>query len=113
MGDTYFPNDSNLKDLFNLKFLEVASLVQFLHRNTAYLILLLFFCIFRIIINNRKFNHLIQISCYVFAFLILQIVLGISTILSGTNIIYASIHQIGSIFLITSSIILIVKNYKN
>ena len=36
----------------------------------------------------------------VFALLILQIFLGILTILSGAQIILASIHQIGSIFLI-------------
>jgi len=36
--------------------------------------------------------------------------LGIVTVLSGANIILASLHQIGSIFLVSSSLVLIFKN---
>jgi len=38
--------------------------------------------------------------------------LGILTVLSGAQIFLASMHQIGSIFLITASIILVFKNSK-
>jgi len=42
----------------------------------------------------------------------LQISLGILTVLFGAQIILASIHQIGSILLITASLILVFKNSK-
>ena len=46
----------------------------------------------------------------VFVSLTLQIVLGILTVLSGAQIILASMHQIGSIILVTTSLILVFKN---
>ena len=42
MNHSYFPDDSNLKDLFSMKALETPSIVQFIHRNIAYFIILLF-----------------------------------------------------------------------
>ena len=38
MGSTYFPNDNNFVDLFRLDAFSDPSLVQFMHRNLAYLI---------------------------------------------------------------------------
>ena len=52
------------------------------------------------------------ISTILFITLLLQIFLGILTILSGAQIILASLHQIGSIFLVTASLILVFKNSK-
>jgi len=42
--------------------------------------------------------------------LIVQIVLGILTLLSGAQMIFSSMHQISSIFLVSSSIYLIYLN---
>jgi cytochrome c oxidase assembly protein subunit 15 len=42
MNQSYFPDDSNLKDLFSMKAFETPSIVQFIHRNLAYFIILLF-----------------------------------------------------------------------
>ena len=42
----------------------------------------------------------------------IQMILGILTILSGAQIILSSMHQIGSIFLVTSTVILIFENSK-
>ena len=42
MNQSYFPDDSKILDLFSLKALETPSIVQFIHRNLAYLIVLLF-----------------------------------------------------------------------
>ena len=53
MGDTYFPNDSNISDLFKLSVFSDPSLVQFIHRNLAYLITIFFvFIIFKIYRNR-------------------------------------------------------------
>ena len=43
MGDTYFPDDNKFVNLFNIAAFSDASLVQFLHRNLAYLILFFIF----------------------------------------------------------------------
>ena len=43
MGTTYFPNDNNLINLFKLSVFSDPSLVQFIHRNLAYLITIYYF----------------------------------------------------------------------
>jgi len=110
MNQSYFPDDSNLNDLFSMKAFETPSVVQFMHRNMAYLSILLFVLIATIIYRNNDFIYLRKITVMIFIFLFLQIFLGILTILSGAQIILASMHQIGSIFLITTSLILVFKN---
>jgi cytochrome c oxidase assembly protein subunit 15 len=110
MNQSYFPDDSNLVDLFSLKAFETPSIVQFIHRNIAYFIILLFSFIATIIYRNEDLIYLRNITLLLFIFLFLQIFLGIVTVLSGAQIILASMHQIGSIFLITTSLILVFKN---
>ena len=110
MNQSYFPDDSNLNDLFSMKAFETPSVVQFMHRNMAYLSILLFVLIATIIYRNNDFIYLRKITVMIFIFLFLQIFLGILTMLSGAQIILASMHQIGSIFLITTSLILVFKN---
>ena len=110
MGNNYFPDDSNLSDLYTYNAFEIPSIVQFIHRNLAYLILLVFIYIYFLTIKNKKKINLKPTVLLIFFFLTLQIILGILTILSGAQIILASMHQIGSIFLVISSTILIYKN---
>ena len=110
MNQSYFPDDSSLKDLFSMKAFETPSIIQFIHRNIAYFIILLFSFIATIIYRNEDFIYLRNTTLLVFIFLLLQIFLGILTILSGAQIILASMHQICSIFLITTSLILVFKN---
>ena len=110
MNGSYFPDDSTLKDLFSVKAFETPSIVQFIHRNIAYFIILLFSYIGTIIYRNEDFIYLRKITLFVFIFLFFQIFLGILAVLSGAQIILASMHQIGSILLITSSLILVFKN---
>ena len=112
MNHSYFPDDSNLKDLFSMKTFETPSIVQFIHRNIAYFIILLFSYIATIIYMNEDFIYLRKIALLVFISLFLQTFLGILTVLSGAQIILASMHQIGSVFLITTSLILVFKNSK-
>tara|TARA_B100001123_G_scaffold408317_1_gene501406 strand:+ start:296 stop:1336 length:1041 start_codon:yes stop_codon:yes gene_type:complete len=112
MGKSYFPDDSSLIDLFSLNLFDSPSIVQFLHRNIAYLILLFFFVIARIIFKNKEFIYLRKSILLIFLSLVFQIFLGILTVLSGAQIILASMHQIGSIILISASLILVFKNSK-
>ena len=58
----------------------------------------------------KDFTYLRNTTLLVFIFLLLQTFLGILTVLSGAQIILASMHQIGSILLITTSLILVFKN---
>ena len=110
MNHSYFPDDSNLKDLFSMEVFEIPSIVQFIHRNVAYFIILLFCFIATIIFRDEDFVYLRKITLMIFIFLFLQTFLGILTVLSGAQIIFASMHQVGSILLITASLILVFKN---
>ena len=110
MNQSYFPDDSNLRDLFSMKALETPSILQFIHRNVAYFIILLFSFIAIIIYRYKDFAYLRNITQLIFIFLFLQTFLGILTVLSGSWIILASMHQTGSILLVTTSLILVFKN---
>ena len=112
MNESYFPDDSTLSELFTLKSFESPSLVQFMHRNIAYLIFFLFLYIISLIYKNNRFAHLRKTALLVFVALLIQILLGILTIISGAQIILASMHQIGSIILVTASLMLVFKNSK-
>jgi len=112
MNSSYFPDDSDIKNLFSLKSLEKPSIVQFLHRNIAYFIFILYLFILFKILRNRQFIYLRNTALLICISLLVQIFLGILTILSGAQIFLASLHQIGSIFLVTTSLILIFKNTK-
>ncbi len=110
MNQSYFPDDSNLRDLFSLKALETPSILQFIHRNVAYFIILLFSFIAIIIYRYKDFAYLRNITQLIFILLFLQTFLGILTVLSGSWIILASMHQTGSILLVATSLILVFKN---
>ncbi len=103
MGSNYFPDDNNISNLFSLSAFNDASLVQFLHRNLAYLIIILyFFILFKIYRNDiRRLYRPIKLIGF---FLIIQVILGILTLLNGAQIYLASMHQISSIFLVSSCI---------
>ena len=111
MGNNYFPNDNDISNLFKLNAFNDPSLVQFIHRNLAYLICLVYLIIFsKVYLNNL--NILKSPINVIGVFLILQIVLGILTILNGAQIYIASMHQITSIFLVSSCIYLLFINRK-
>ena len=111
MGNNYFPNDNDISNLFKLNAFNDPSLVQFMHRNLAYLICLVYLIIFsKVYLNNL--NILKSPINVIGVFLILQIVLGILTILNGAQIYIASMHQITSIFLVSSCIYLLFINRK-
>ncbi len=103
MGGTYFPNDNKIENLFKLSAFSDPSLVQFIHRNLAYVIGFFYVLIFFKVYKN-KINKLYRSVNILGFFIILQIILGIFTILLGAQIYIAAVHQVSSIFLITSSI---------
>ncbi len=103
MGNTYFPNDNNIENLFKLSAFSDPSLVQFIHRNLAYVIGLFYVLIFFKVYKN-KINKLYRSVNILGFFIILQIILGIFTIILGAQIYIAAVHQVSSIFLVTSSI---------
>ncbi len=111
MGSTYFPNDNNFDNLFKLSAFSDPSLVQFMHRNLAYIIGVSYLLILYKIYKNKMYDLYYSINLLGF-FIILQIFLGIITIMYGAQIIVASMHQISSIFLVSSCIYFFYKNAK-
>ena len=111
MGDTYFPNDNNVENLFKLSVFSDPSLVQFIHRNLAYLIGFYFIFILYKVYKNKIFN-LYSSTNLLGVFIILQIILGVITIVSGAQIYIASMHQISSILLVSSSVYFLYLNTK-
>ena len=111
MGTSYFPNDNNVLDLFNKNAFNEPSLVQFMHRNLAYLIVLFYVFILIKIYKKRLYDLYKPIKIIGFL-LIVQVALGILTLIYGAQIAIASMHQISSIFLVSSSIYFLFINTK-
>jgi len=103
MGDTYYPNDNDFLALFDTNVFSDPSLVQFIHRNLAYLIGIFYLSIFYKVYKD-KIKDLYKPTNVLGFFILLQIVLGILTILYGAQIYISSMHQISSIFLVSTSI---------
>tara|TARA_A100000164_G_C21846999_1_gene743065 strand:- start:102 stop:1121 length:1020 start_codon:yes stop_codon:yes gene_type:complete len=111
MGNNYFPDDNVFLNLFNINVLSDPSIVQFIHRNLAYLLLIVFLLILYFVIKEKllKFYNILKSLGVI---LLVQIFLGIMTILSGAQMVLASMHQISSIILISLSIYLLFINKK-
>ena len=112
MGSSYFPDDSMISDFFTLTVFDDQSLVQFIHRNLAYLIVIIYFYILYLVLKNGSIN--LRTPIFIIGLSLLsQIFLGIFTILSGVKMLYASLHQINSIFIILSTLyFLYIARYK-
>ena len=108
MNGTFLPNDANLSNYLSLELFYNPSIIQFLHRSTAYILL------FSIIVLNYYFykKRLNFSNVLIFDFaILLQIFLGIITLISGVVIEYASLHQLGSIFVLSSYLLILYKNF--
>ena len=103
MGHSLVPNDLILKNFNNFFDFNNHSLVQFYHRSLAYLITIYIF-ILGIYIYKKKIKKIYYSFNLMIFFLIIQVILGVLTLLSGLNIYLASAHQIGSVLLILGSI---------
>ncbi len=110
MNGNFLPNDINNIDLFLYNSLDNPSVVQFYHRFTAYLLFIsLFFLNYYTYRTKIDFKPVLMLNIAIFA----QIVLGIVTLITGVKITYASLHQLGSIFVLTSFLYIKYKNSIN
>ena len=103
MGSNYVPDDLSFKKIVNIFDLNNHSLVQFYHRNLAYLIIFYVIFLSKYIFKN-KISILYKALRILLFILFLQVILGIYTLLSGLNIYLASLHQITSVLLIFSAL---------
>jgi len=109
MNGFFFPDDiSNLDYNFN-ELLATPSVVQFIHRILAYLLTIVI--IYFNYIYIKKKLPLVPLIIFNISILI-QVFLGVVTLLSGAKIFYASLHQIGSIFVVSSFLYIAYKNTK-
>jgi heme a synthase len=107
MNGFFFPNDVNIKDYLSPELFYNPSIIQFFHRLTAYILLFFIIILNYAIIKNRfNFSNIFFFNISI----LLQIFLGIITLTSGADIKYASLHQLGSIFVLSSYILILYKN---
>ena len=107
MNGSFFPNDVGFGDIINAQLFSNPSIVQFLHRITAYILFLfVIFLNYFYIKNGYNIKNIIIFDVAIFV----QIFLGIITLISGVEIKYASLHQLGSIFVLTTFLIILYKN---
>ena len=109
MGTSYFPDDSKFIDLFSISSFSNPSLVQFMHRNLAYFIFGFYLFILMQVYKNRITSYFFIIKI-IGLLLLVQIILGILTLLFGAQIFLSSMHQISSIFLVSSSVFFLYLN---
>jgi cytochrome c oxidase assembly protein subunit 15 len=110
MNGNFLPNDINNIDLFLYSSLDNPSVVQFYHRFTAYLLFIsLLFLNYYTYRTKIDFKPVLILNIAIFV----QIVLGIITLITGVKITYASLHQLGSVFVLTSFLYIKYKNTIN
>ena len=110
MNGNFLPNDISNIDLFLYSSLDNPSVVQFYHRFTAYLLFIsLLFLNYYTYRTKIDFKPVLILNIAIFV----QIVLGIVTLITGVKITYASLHQLGSVFVLTSFLYIKYKNTIN
>ena len=107
MNGSFFPNDVSYLDLFSTQLFNNVSIIQFLHRFTAYILLFLILILNYFFIKNKIY---IKNVLFFDLAILLQVFLGIVTLISGVEIKYASLHQLGSIFVLTTYLVILYKN---
>ena len=107
MNGLFLPDDVEFKDYFSNELFSNPSIVQLLHRLTSYILLLSL-----LILNYFFYKFKLDLKFILFLdfAILLQIFSGIVTLLSGVEIKFASPHQLGSIIVLTSYILILYKN---
>ena len=103
MGESFFPSDVILDNIAKSFEFDNHSLVQFYHRNLAYIIILYVLYLAFSIYKTKKVSLYKSLNILIF-FLFLQALLGVFTLISNLNIYLASAHQITSVLLILSAL---------
>ena len=107
MSGKFIPTDIDKNDLIKISSTDNATVIQFYHRMIAYL-LIIFLIILNCLFYLKKIpNNSINILNVA---IIIQILLGIITLITGVKIEYASIHQLGSVFVLLSFLFIYYKN---
>lgn len=107
MNGQFIPSDIDKTDLIKISSSNDPTVIQFYHRFIAYIIIL-----FLVTLNyfhytkGINFNNITVLNIAV----AIQIVLGIITLVTGVEIKYASIHQLGSILVLLSFLFIYYKN---
>ena len=107
MNGNFLPNDIDKIDLFNSQILDNPSVIQFYHRISAYL-LIIFLLALNFIFYKKQIEYK-PIIILNFAILF-QVILGVLTLITGVKIYYASLHQLGSVFVLISFLNIFYKN---
>lgn len=107
MGESWMPEQVTMKDTFFENMFENASGIQFVHRTTAFIIVLLI-CLIWYRSNKLKLSkeqHL-GITLLIYGVTI-QFILGVLTLLYQVPVVMGALHQTGAFFLFLSSIYLL------
>ena len=107
MNGSFLPGDVNRKDYLSFQLFYNASIIQLFHRVIAYILFFLIIILNYLFIEKRL--SFLNILLFDIAIL-LQIFLGVITLVSGVEIKYASLHQLGSIFVLSSYLLILYKN---
>ena len=108
MNSKFYPNDVDLYDYLNSTAFYNPSIIQFFHRILAYTLLFLTVILNYLFLKTKlNIKDILIFDLAIF----LQVLLGILTLLSGVEIQYASLHQLGSIFVLSSFSLILYKNF--
>ena len=107
MNGNFFPSDINKTDLYNFQIFYNPSVIQFYHRISAYLLIFVLLILnFLFYTNKIELRPILILNSAIF----FQVILGIVTLITGVKIYYASLHQLGSVFVLISFINIFYKN---
>lgn len=107
MNLNFFPEEVTIKSFFSIEILFDRAHIQLFHRLNAYLIFIIFLVFY--IVNLFSVKKNIFNTNLLMVLLLTQIILGIVTLTSGINIYLAALHQLTSVFLMMSILLLIYK----
>ena len=107
MNGKFIPTDINKIDLLKISSSSNPTVIQFYHRLVAYLIIFLLIVLNYIYYYKKiPMNNINILNIAVF----IQVLLGVITLITGVEIKYASVHQLGSIFVLLSFLFIYYKN---
>ena len=107
MNGAFLPGDVQYNDYFSKELFSNPSVVQLLHRITAYI---LFFLLIFLNYFFYKYKYDLKLIIFLNFAILFQISLGIITLLTGVEIKYASLHQLGSVLVLSSHLLILFKN---
>jgi cytochrome c oxidase assembly protein subunit 15 len=107
MNLNYFPEEVTVKSFFSKELLFDRAHIQLFHRLNAYLIFIIFLIFYIVNLSSIKKN--IFYTNLLMTFLLIQIILGIVTLTSGVNIYLAALHQLTSVFLMMTILMMMYK----